>query len=191
LPARWGLPGHPDGPVESHIYTTAAGDRIYFGEGWFDGWCVFLEQPGCAFYAPSDADYFSAFLTMARLTSRECVYASFLLLYLKTEKDVTSDALAVIAAEAAKYGTYAPGAETWLAVIYGGMVAEENKKAAVLRKRIKRLGVHQLLIKGMPIQYAASWSRDRGCMEIQRECEKYGITPDEPSPWDANGNLHL
>ncbi len=39
--------------------------------------------------------------------------------------------------------------EIWFNVLYAGMVAEENKENAVLKKRIKRLGMHQVLIDGL------------------------------------------
>lgn len=45
--------------------------------------------------------------------------------------------------------------EIWLNVLYAGMIAEENKENAVLGKRIKRLGMHQVLPDEMPPETAS------------------------------------
>ena len=41
------------------------------------------------------------------------------------------------------------------------MVAEENKRKAVLKKRIKRLAVHQMLLERMPVAEVVVWSKGR------------------------------
>ena len=46
-------------------------------------------------------------------------------------------------------------------VIYAGMVAERNKKFTKLKERIKRLGMHQVLLEQMPVQEAANWSKEK------------------------------
>jgi hypothetical protein len=37
--------------------------------------------------------------------------------------------------------------ELWFTVLYAGMISEENKTNAILKKRVKRLGIHQVLIQ--------------------------------------------
>jgi hypothetical protein len=46
------------------------------------------------------------------------------------------------------------------------MIAEENKKNAILKKRIKRLGMHQVLIMGMPANQAASFSKGKNWRDL-------------------------
>jgi hypothetical protein len=55
------------------------------------------------------------------------------------------------------------------------MVAEENKEKAILRKRVKRLGVHQLLIEERPAKFATSFSRGKKWKRIVIECEVRGF----------------
>ena len=63
----------------------------------------------------------------------------------------------------------------WYSVLYMAMVSEENYRNTKLGKRLKRLGVHQFLIEGMPVVDAANWSRGKRWREIAAECEKFGF----------------
>ncbi len=51
------------------------------------------------------------------------------------------------------------------------MVAEENKRNAVVKKYIKRLGVHQVLIEGVHLKIASVYSKGKKCLELKLECE--------------------
>ena len=55
------------------------------------------------------------------------------------------------------------------------MVAEENYHGTKLGKRLKRLGIHQILIEGMEVHVAAHWSRGKPWREIAEECERRGF----------------
>jgi hypothetical protein len=65
--------------------------------------------------------------------------------------------------------------ELILIFLYAGMVAEENKDKAILKKYIKRLGVHQVLIEKMPAEIAANYSRGKNWRELKLECEARGF----------------
>jgi 3-deoxy-D-manno-octulosonate 8-phosphate phosphatase KdsC-like HAD superfamily phosphatase len=56
--------------------------------------------------------------------------------------------------------------ELWMNVIYAGMIAEENKENAILKKRIKRLGVHQVLIDNISPEKAAVFSKGKKWKEL-------------------------
>jgi hypothetical protein len=56
--------------------------------------------------------------------------------------------------------------EKWFTVIYAGMVAEENKKFAVLKKRIKRLGMYQMLVENQDPKIAANFSKGKKWPEL-------------------------
>jgi hypothetical protein len=56
--------------------------------------------------------------------------------------------------------------DIWFTVIYAGMVAEENKKNAKLKKRIKRLGMFQVLIEKKSAEYAANFSKGKKWKEL-------------------------
>ena len=65
--------------------------------------------------------------------------------------------------------------DIWFTVIYGGMVAEENKEFAVLKKRIKRLGMHQILIERKDAEYAANFSKGKKWKELDELMKKRGF----------------
>ena len=46
-------------------------------------------------------------------------------------------------------------------VIYATMIAERNKKNSILKERIKRLAIHQILVEGMPVSEAANFSKGK------------------------------
>lgn len=61
---------------------------------------------------------------------------------------------------------HAPGddsleADMLLSILYARMVAEGSKERARLKKRVKRLGVHQVLIEGVAPEAAATFSRGK------------------------------
>ena len=47
-----------------------------------------------------------------------------------------------------------------------GMIAEENKVNMILKKRIKRLGVYQVLMDNFPPSEAANFSKGKGWREL-------------------------
>ncbi|NTV99741.1 MAG: hypothetical protein HGA19_00375 [Oscillochloris sp.] len=57
-----------------------------------------------------------------------------------------------------------------LSILYAGMIAEENKRQARLRKRVKRLGVHQVLFEGLAPEEAATFSKVKLWEVIDLEC---------------------
>jgi hypothetical protein len=69
--------------------------------------------------------------------------------------------------------TYGPDAleiDILLTILYGGMVAEMNKRSTKLKKRVKRLGIHQLLLEDYSPEDAGSFSRGKGWEIIDMEC---------------------
>jgi len=55
------------------------------------------------------------------------------------------------------------------------MVAEENRENAKLKKRIKRLGIHQVLIEGISPEIAANFSRDKVWIILDGIMKKKGF----------------
>ncbi len=46
------------------------------------------------------------------------------------------------------------------------MIEEENKQFAILKKRIKRLGMHQILIDNLDPEVAANFSKGKKWREL-------------------------
>jgi hypothetical protein len=159
----------------TRIHKSGVGTKVFFGKGKFDDWCVFLERPSENAYAPKDTEYFAFFSKLADATSAQTVYRSFQKIYALTTESLDPHVSQVIASEATKYGKHVEEAEVWFAVIYGGMVAEENKAYAKLKKRIKHLGLHQVLMQNFSVSDAANWSRGKPWREIDAECKRFGF----------------
>lgn len=104
----------------------------------------------------------------------EAVYEDFKSLYSSTTKEVDANVFETIKEISGKYPN-PDEAEAVFSVLYMTMLAEENKQGAILRKRIKRLGVHQVLVEGMSPKIAANYSRGKTSLELAKECWSRGF----------------
>jgi hypothetical protein len=73
------------------------------------------------------------------------------------------------------YSNHVEEADIWFTVIYAGMIAEENKANAVLKKRIKRLGMYQLMIQNINPEVAANFSKGKNWRELDVLMKQYGF----------------
>ena len=55
------------------------------------------------------------------------------------------------------------------------MIAERNKRYAVLRERIKRLGMYQILILKYTSGDAANFSKGKKAKDLDKICKDYGF----------------
>lgn len=74
-----------------------------------------------------------------------------------------------------KYGEDSLNIAIDFTIIYMGMIAEENKEFTKLGKRIKRLGVHQVLKERMHYNEAANFSRGKKWKELNEICSSKGF----------------
>jgi hypothetical protein len=141
-----------------HINTVNDKHTVEFDQGKFDRWCVYLTRNGQARYAPLDDEYFSFFKSMASRHGSKKVYDDFVKVYEVTTPSLSATAIKLIKDISASYNNDREEVEIWFSVIYGGMIAEENKAGMILKKRIKRLGMHQVLIENYEPKVAAKFS---------------------------------
>jgi hypothetical protein len=139
---------------------------VEFDKGAFDEWCVYLTRPGLSRYAPRDTEYFNKLRQLGNKHGHQKIYTHFVTFYTPTNKTIDARILSLITNITNSYSNDAEEMDIWFSVIYAGMVAEENKAFAVLRKRIKRLGMYQVLIEGFDAEYAANFSRGRKWREL-------------------------
>jgi hypothetical protein len=150
------------------LNSFANNSSIEFDDGCFDAWCVFLTQSNGKRYAPKDIDYFIRLQTLGKKYGPNKIYDDFVVVYNRTTKDVNQEVFVLINALSAAYGEDALEMEQWLGVLYAGMIAEENKANAILKKRIKRLGMYQLLIEGTTAKQAANFSKGKKWYELDK-----------------------
>ncbi len=136
--------------------------KVLFDSGSFDNWCVYVVEANGAKKAPFDTDYFSDLKSIAQKYKKAKVYEDFVSIYKPTSKTIDTTILELIDKIVATYQEEDKVlVEQWFAVIYGGMIAEENKERAILKKRIKRLGMYQLLMLDFEPKVAANFSRGK------------------------------
>jgi hypothetical protein len=140
--------------------------RVEFDTGKFDDWCVYLSKPALPRYAPTDIEYFSLLKHHSKTHGTAKIYNDFISYYELTGKEINPAVLEKITSVSIEYGPDAEEMDTWFTVIYAGMIAEENKVNAILKKRIKRLGMHQLLLENFTAEEAANFSKNKKWQEL-------------------------
>lgn len=151
------------------------GSIIERDKGSFDNWCVYLTRPDIQRYAPKDIQYFQRLKDLSKLHTAERIYDDYVRIYEMTNKDISSSILTAITEIASEYGDNSIEIDILYTILYLGMVAEENKANTKLGKRIKRLGMHQILIEDIEARIAANFSRGMGWRDIDAECNKRGF----------------
>jgi hypothetical protein len=152
------------------IKIFAGGRVLEFDAGKFDDWCIYLSEPGGQRTAPKDVDYFARLQVLAKKHGAEKIYEDVVAIYRKTTAQLDATVLNSISTLSKKYSADAAGIEELLTMVYAGMVAEENKQGAMLKKRIKRLGLHQVLIENLDPEKAAVFSKGKSWRELDDEC---------------------
>jgi hypothetical protein len=148
---------------------------IEFDKGSFDNWCVYLKRFNQPRYAPRDTEYFSRLKHLGNIYTHQRIYNDFVAYYTLTNTTINVNILNFITSVANGYGQDAEEIDIWFSVIYAGMVAEENKANAILKKRIKRLGMHQVLIEGLDPSYAANFSKGKNWRELNEIMKQRGF----------------
>lgn len=110
---------------------------IEFDKGSFDNWCVYLTLEKKRRYAPLDTEYFGSLQKKATIFCLKRIYNDFVNIYIRTDKTIDTAVLILIDEIAAEYLEHAEEMNIWFTVIYAGMIAEENKEHAILKKQIK------------------------------------------------------
>lgn len=149
--------------------------RIEFDTGSFDNWCVYLTKPGGVRFAPTDIEYFSWLKEQSVIFGAAKIYNDFISFYEQTTHEIESAVLDKISDISKDYYTVVEEMDTWLTVIYAGMIAEENKVNAILKKRIKRLGMHQLLLENFKPEEAANFSKNKKWQELDVYMKRKGF----------------
>lgn len=150
-------------------------DSIEFGRGSFDEWCVYLKIGDKNKYAPSDKDYFQNIRSLAQKHGFQTIYDDFVVIYNRTTKELNPEILKLILAMSYNYRPDEYEFEIWFNVLYAGMIAEENKTHAILKKRIKRLGMYQLLIEKKLPEEAAEFSRGKNWKQLDQLMKRAGF----------------
>ena len=155
--------------------TLPSGVSIAWGRGRIDSWCVYIHEDGGR-RAPLDTEYFDHLNSIGAELGATVVYDQFVQLWQMASGTPDPSANALVDSLVSSHPPLVQFDSTqWYTVIYMAMVSEENYPGTRLGKRLKRLGVHQFLLEGMPVIEAANWSRGKPWRQLDAECTKRGF----------------
>ena len=141
--------------------------EVFFDRGKFDDWCVYLTDTNGGRKPPLDTEYFSFFQKIANTYGRAMVYGHFKTIFDLTTENIDPTTLLRIQEMSLEYkDDVRMDVHKNFVVIYAGMIAEENKEHAILKKKIKRIGFYQAVVSKMPANDAANFSKGKGWREL-------------------------
>ena len=140
--------------------TTKDKWDIFFAHGEFDRWCVFIQ------HVPLDKEYFNQLKILSNKYGRDEVYNDFLKIYNITDETLKRE-LGLKTAEAIDSHYEENTTPLWI-ILYMTMIAEERKENAILKKRIKHLGVYNVLIDEYDIDYVVTYMKDKDWRELDK-----------------------
>lgn len=156
------------------IKSFIDGSSLEYDQGSFDEWCVYLRKPDGSRRPPRDTEYFKELKLLGHKYGNQKVYNDYVYIYNSTGREVSREVLNLITDIATQYDE-ALQVDIMFTILYMAMIAEERKKFTRLGKRIKRLGVHKILIENNDIYHAANFMRGMGWQEIDRLCKERGF----------------
>ncbi len=148
---------------------------LYYDKGKFDNWCVYEVNKNGVKKAPKDIDYFNELYEYGKIINKNEIYNDFVKIYNMTTNILEQNVVEEIKNLSSKYGTFKNDIFRVLSILYMAMISEENKKNAILGKRIKRLGVYYLLIKGETPAYCAHFMTGKQWQELDKLCLEGGF----------------
>ena len=151
------------------------GTVFSYGMGSYDDWCVYETTEEVRAKRVGDYDYFKKIRELGEIYGRAEVFEDFCDIYEATRTEVDNKVLSDISRSCEKYHDDYDKAEYAFCLLYLSMVAEMNKEYSRLGKRIKGLGIHQLLFQKMKIHDIANFTRGKKWFEVAAACEQHGF----------------
>lgn len=155
------------------MIKTKTGYEIYFAPGKFDSWCVYLNDSENNKTIPLDKDYFQWLLDLAKKYGKKEVYKDFLTIYETVDEEFDEDKCYSLCNKIDKH--YNEDTTHWWIIFYMTMVAECKKKNSILKKRIKHLGVYNVLFDEYEINYVIKYMRGKRWRELDKLMKERGI----------------
>ena len=158
-----------------HIKTFFDNSFIEYDSGNFDRWCVYYVSMDGKRSAPKDVDYFNELKFLAQKYGTKKVYDDFVQIYNITENELEEKNLEFITDISYGYGEDKLKVDIIFSILYAAMISEEKVTYTKLGKRIKRLGVHLLLIDNETVEYSANMMTGQRWQNIDIACQERGF----------------
>lgn len=152
------------------------GSFIGYDSGRFDKYCVYLVKD-LNKKAPKDIEYFESLKILSKKYGSKKIYQDFIRIYDKTSNMVENSVLNDLIDNIANSYDEDDSLEInkVFSTIYLGMIAEEKKENTKLGKKIKRLGIHYLLIDNKSVSISANFMKGMNYQEIESLCKERGF----------------
>jgi len=172
-----------EGPFKSLLSLTSMNkivefsDRTFliFDRGNFDEYCLYLVEANGERKPPRDIDYFTTLKEIAARHNAQSLYEDFISVFVRAHNEINQVNFEQIFRMSEKYGEDKLLVEKNLSILYCTMIAENKKAFTKLGKRIKRLGVHYLLLEGHTAYESANFMRGMKWREIDSMCRERGF----------------
>jgi hypothetical protein len=157
------------------IKTFSNGESLEYDTGVFDNWCTYLCKVDGTRTPPRDSEYFSTLAEIGRSHGSQRIYSDLKKIFTLTDKEINKNILDYISLISEEYLEDRTKVEILFTILYAAFISEENKAHTKLGKRIKLLGIHQILIEGKSPEDAANFSKGMPWRDISKLCEKRGF----------------
>lgn len=140
---------------------------IYYYRGRIDNWCVYVlksKNKGLR-WTPKDKEYFRWLQVQGKKYGNDKVYEDFLKLYDVIDKDTSFEEVVNITREINK--GYPKKFHYWWVILALTLIAEENKKFAPLGKKVKLLGVYNILKEGYSVAKTTQYMKGMKWYELE------------------------
>lgn len=155
------------------MVKTDTGYEIYFAPGRFDKWCVYLNNTENKKTIPLDKDYFQWILNLSNKYGKKQVYEDFLKVYDDVDELFDEEKCYSLCHDIDE--KYEEDTTHWWIIFYMTMVAECKKKNSILKKRIKHLGVYNVLFDEYEINYVVTYMRGKKWRDLDKLMKERGI----------------
>lgn len=152
------------------------GSYLEYGRGNFDNWCVYYVNSEGDRKPPLDVDYFQQLRELADNYGERKVYDDFVEIYNHTGRTIDNNVLNQITRCASTYDNIdILDVDKLFTTLYMTMVSEENYPGTRLGRRIKRLGIYELLFSERNVQDSANFMRGMSWRDIDFLCKERGF----------------
>ena len=146
---------------------------IYFDKGKFDKYCVYINGRNKFRYAPTDDVYFNWIRILAKQYGNFQVWNDFCTIYDIVDTGETENEVLSIIKNIDLH--YNDDTILWWLIFYMTMRAECKIENTILKKRIKKLGVYNILFDEYPIDYIIKYMKGKNWRYLDDLMKERGI----------------
>ena len=146
---------------------------IYFDKGKFDKYCVYINGRNKFRYAPTDDVYFNWIRILAKQYGNLQVWNDFCTIYDIVDTGETENEVLSIIKNIDLH--YNDDTILWWLIFYMTMLAECKKENTILKKRIKKLGVYNILFDEYSIDYVIQYMKGNNWRYLDNLMKERGI----------------